>query len=979
MSAIFCPSCLAKQYENGCCAKCGFAGAEYKAAKTALTMGTVIGKYQIGVMKSTSRQSQIYTAVHTETSVPVILEEFFPNKTAGRVPNGFEVALTNPNDSESAHRYEQAQFLIEASNQKRPLKRIDVVRANNTIYSIFEAVPSVSVATQCEMMADNPYYFRDQDGKPTMTINALEIPPMPDERAYVESRDPLKAPITTVAEPMASNPVVEEVEQQTKKRKSKALIAIIAAIVLLAGGLVGADAAFHFLGIIPKPTEEEVSPTPEEPTVSVTPEETATEEPPEETATPEPEPTETPIPELAKELSGAEFNEQLKLISMDGEEEVFAFKTNGSDADKPGQESESIRLEELQLQVSEGLLLRETPGVVDNSITKYSLYMVARKNDQAADDNTYYWIPVGFRVLTEVDNAGTTSASFALANNNLLLGFDLWRNDYAAQGYEFGKTVVFAEENEGDTWLRALWAKEAYRGDKYVQYSGAKFHVEPVEEEMDKDRAPVDADSAEAQEAGENGAALQDDGLKLQLVLTVTNEAGMEIDLQAKPLAAAPEEKEEEPEPPVIDEPEEYVKEIPFATPSDLVGCLRLITAEGVQLEKRELKSGYVRITDDDTGALKYTEAPVEELVKAVNGELLIPSKRGTVMYMVVTDGETDYRTQVAKQDKNKAYSLPGNDDKGSELVLKLDRNFGYWDEGTLLHFDCEENGWVEYLLRSFNVGDKKVDLNSALNTEGAKFLLTMVNDQEEEKPQLQISLPETQDAPEVTLKYNFKAPEKDVEDPDSNYVIQEPDDATEQVTTVPETEEVPTAPEAETSTPEAATSTPEVIIVEPTSVPTEQGTSAPITVAPSDQPTGSSTMLPLGVTQAPPEEEKKDEEGGNPTDSVVIIPQPSDKTETGAEAPTVGSIRKEQPQIKENNSVEVLTTDQVINFNIYDADGISVSDVNKSSKDSGDKDFPKTWTIQFKLDGRKAPYTITYICSINGNTEELEEQLIGP
>ena len=137
--------------------------------------------------------------------------------------------------------------------------------------------------------------------------------------------------------------------------------------------------------------------------------------------------------------------------------------------------------------------------------------------------------------------------------------------------------------------------------------------------------------------------------------------------------------------------------------------------------------------------------------------------------------------------------------------------------------------------------------------------------------------------------------------------------------------------------------------------------------------------MLPLGVTQAPPEEEKKDEEDGNKTDSVVIIPQPSDKSETGTEAPTVGNIRKEQPQIKENSYVEVLTTDQVINFDIYDANGITVPVTDKNSKDSGDKDFQKTWTIQLKLDGRKAPYTITYICSINGNTEELEEQLIGP
>ena len=234
MSSSLCPSCFSRQYEAGRCGKCGFAGAEYKPERTALPLGSVTGTYRIGLMKSNSRQSQVYTAAHTETSTPVIIEEFFPAKVAGRLPNTAEVVLA-ATDPELTQRFQQACLLIESSTQRRPLKRIETFRANNTVYSVFEPVSTVSVAAQCEMMADNPYYFRDQNGKPMMTINALPIPDMPAERMYDADRYRNERPNTQAADENDRHPqtVIEEATSRNRRQKYIRIGSIAAALVLL--------------------------------------------------------------------------------------------------------------------------------------------------------------------------------------------------------------------------------------------------------------------------------------------------------------------------------------------------------------------------------------------------------------------------------------------------------------------------------------------------------------------------------------------------------------------------------------------------------------------------------------------------------------------------------------------------------------------------------------------------------------------------
>ena len=241
MSNNICPSCFGRQYNAGRCGSCGFYAGEYKPERTALSLGNIAGNYRIGVMKFNSRQSQVYTAVHNETSAPAIIEEFFPAKVAGRAPNTAEVTLAS-GDPETVQRYQQACLLIEASSQKRPLKRIETFRANNTVYSVFEPAGTVSVAAQCEMMSDNPYYFRDQNGMPMMTINALPIPGMPQERAYDSNQYASNGPNTQPSEASDNYPetVVQEAARRNRKRKilifgsiGAALAVIIAAVALI--------------------------------------------------------------------------------------------------------------------------------------------------------------------------------------------------------------------------------------------------------------------------------------------------------------------------------------------------------------------------------------------------------------------------------------------------------------------------------------------------------------------------------------------------------------------------------------------------------------------------------------------------------------------------------------------------------------------------------------------------------------------------
>lgn len=207
---------------------CGFSRAEYRPAPTALPLDTMVGKYRIGVMKATSRQSQIYTGIDVASSAPVLIEEFLPAKMVGRMTDGLCV-LPAQSDPQSQQRFQQACRMFETSMQNRPLRKLAVIRANNTVYNVFEPMMNVPADAQCEALADNPVYFRGPDDKPLMTINMLPIPPMPRERAY----DPtgtaaIGVPVRTQMEPNIVQPQVGP-KTIVKKKKNKLPIILAAA------------------------------------------------------------------------------------------------------------------------------------------------------------------------------------------------------------------------------------------------------------------------------------------------------------------------------------------------------------------------------------------------------------------------------------------------------------------------------------------------------------------------------------------------------------------------------------------------------------------------------------------------------------------------------------------------------------------------------------------------------------------------------
>lgn len=224
MSTQICPSCLSQKFDHGRCMNCGFSRAEYRPAPTALPLDTMIGKYRIGVMKATSRQSQIYTGIDVASSAPVLIEEFFPAKMVGRMTDGLRV-LPAQSDPQSQQRFQQACRMIEMSTQNRPLRKAAVIRANNTIYNVFEPMMNVPADAQCEALADNPVYFRGPDDKPLMTINMLPIPPMPRERAYDPTGTAAKDVL--VRTQMDTSTVKEQADLKPIKLKKKSKLPII--------------------------------------------------------------------------------------------------------------------------------------------------------------------------------------------------------------------------------------------------------------------------------------------------------------------------------------------------------------------------------------------------------------------------------------------------------------------------------------------------------------------------------------------------------------------------------------------------------------------------------------------------------------------------------------------------------------------------------------------------------------------------------
>lgn len=477
VSATICPSCLSKSFEAGRCGKCGFTAAEYKPPRTALPLGTVVGSYRIGLMKSNSRQSQVYTAVHTETSVPVIIEEFFPAAMVGRVQGKTEVSLVKE-DEDSLQRFQQGCLLLEASAQKRPLKRLESFRANNTVYSVFEPAGTVSVAAQCEMMADNPYYFRDQNGMPMMSINLLTIPPMPKQREYNPEQYKKQAPITQPAEEddrFAGRIITENEKRQKRNRLIITLGSIAAALVVLVG--VGFGTGLVQRIVDPKPTAT--------PVVEVT--ETLTPEP---TATMTPEPTQAP-----KTLDAELFAPMLRLISDEKAGGLYGVRVTEGNYDPEGAE----------LQVLD-------PNVIPMRVNGKKDILYAIKDENENVTRLYFIVQAENEDLYRV-YAGEKGENGFTSNKDLRgLGFKLWtdvKDDNQETTLEKDTLVVITKREkwiqQEDNWLQALY-REPTQAEESVDETDASAAEdtdalkteEESEGEPESNESPQDQESVQA-------------------------------------------------------------------------------------------------------------------------------------------------------------------------------------------------------------------------------------------------------------------------------------------------------------------------------------------------------------------------------------------------------------------------------------------------------------------------------------------------
>lgn len=279
VSAQICPSCLSQKFDQGRCQNCGFNRAEYWPAQQALPLDTMVGKYRIGLLKASSRQSQVYTGIDVAASSPVLIEEFLPAKVAGRHPEDPRVLLAK-NDAQTQQRFQMACRMLEASVQNRPLRKLAVFRANNTVYTVFAPMANVPVDAQCEALADNPVYFRGPDDQPVMTINALPIPPMPLQRDYSPNGGNVRL---DRPEPLPPEPVL-----QPAKPKKKALIPLLIVAAVLV--VVALGCALVIPRLLEKPVEATPVPSLELEETTVTPEVTE-------------EPTPTPTPETTAETT----------------------------------------------------------------------------------------------------------------------------------------------------------------------------------------------------------------------------------------------------------------------------------------------------------------------------------------------------------------------------------------------------------------------------------------------------------------------------------------------------------------------------------------------------------------------------------------------------------------------------------------------------------------------------------------------------
>ena len=177
-----CPNCMSELTDRKC-SKCGYPLVELASIKEALPVGTILSnRYELGNALGKSYQSIAYIAYDEKRSESVILLEFFPKSVVGR--NGSEVTIRTNRDL-----FVEACRGFLTSDQVQPLTMLDSFAQNNTVYRVYRLNKhSARAMEEAETLLDNPILFRNSDGKPLMSVNALAIPPLPKMRQWTMSK-----------------------------------------------------------------------------------------------------------------------------------------------------------------------------------------------------------------------------------------------------------------------------------------------------------------------------------------------------------------------------------------------------------------------------------------------------------------------------------------------------------------------------------------------------------------------------------------------------------------------------------------------------------------------------------------------------------------------------------------------------------------------------------------------------------------------
>lgn len=175
-----CPNCF-QPWDGDECAYCAYKG-EASKIRDALPQGTLLcaEQYELGLALVSSRQSIAYAAFDREMDDLVLITEFYPKEVAKRAADG---RLIQARRNQALFSDACEEYLTSRQLQALPL--IASFRGNGTVYRVHEATINQTLPqNQADQLLDTPILFRDNHGRPRMTINALPIPAMPDQRNY---------------------------------------------------------------------------------------------------------------------------------------------------------------------------------------------------------------------------------------------------------------------------------------------------------------------------------------------------------------------------------------------------------------------------------------------------------------------------------------------------------------------------------------------------------------------------------------------------------------------------------------------------------------------------------------------------------------------------------------------------------------------------------------------------------------------------